>query len=89
MLGAVLIWQGRAAEAEPWVQRAERLAELLAAAHMLLPPTQALRLVTLARLGQTERAEHDIAELGDQDRRSTPWNARSIWPNPTARTSSS
>jgi LuxR family transcriptional regulator, maltose regulon positive regulatory protein len=109
MLGAVLAWQGRAAEAEPWVQRAERtiraeadsgtasmvvhhargvlelargqdadalaafaagerLAGHLAAAHMLLPPTQALRLVTLVRLGQTERAEHDIAELSDQDR---------------------
>jgi LuxR family maltose regulon positive regulatory protein len=109
MLGAVLAWQGRAAEAEPWVQRAEttiraeadsgtasavvhhargvlelargrdadalaalaaaeRLAGHLAASHMLIPPTRALRLVTLVRLGQTERAGHDLAELGDQDR---------------------
>ena len=109
MLGAVLAWQGRAAEAEPWVQRAERtiraeadsgtasmvvhhargvlelargqdadalaafaaagrLAGHLAASHMLLPPTQALRLVTLVRLGEPERAGHDLAELGEQDR---------------------
>ncbi|HYB46070.1 MAG TPA: LuxR C-terminal-related transcriptional regulator, partial [Streptosporangiaceae bacterium] len=109
MLGAVLAWQGRAAEAEPWVQRAERtiradadsgtasmvvhhargvlelasgrdadalaafaaaerLARHLAASHMLLPPTQALRLATLVRLGQTERAGHDLAELSEQDR---------------------
>ena len=108
MLGAVLAWQGRAAEAEPWVQRAERtiraeadsgtasmvvhhargvlelargqdadalaaftaaeqLAGRLPASHMLIPPTQALRLVTLVRLGETERAGHDLAELGDQD----------------------
>ncbi len=108
-LAAVLAWQGRAAEAEPWVQRAERtiraeadsgtasmvvhhargvlelargrdaealaalaaaerLAGHLAAAHMLLPPTRALRLVALVRLGETERAGHDIAGLGDQDR---------------------
>jgi DNA-binding CsgD family transcriptional regulator len=104
MLGAVLAWQGRAAEAEPWVQRAERtiraeadsgtasmvvhdargvlelargrdagalaafaaterLAGHLAASHMLVPPTRALRLVTLVRLGQIQRARHDLAEL--------------------------
>jgi len=109
MLGAVLAWQGRAAEAEPWVQRAERtiraeadsgtasmvvhhargvlelargqdadalaafaaaerLAGHLAASHMLVPPTRALRLVTLVRLGETERAGHDLAELCEQDR---------------------
>ncbi len=109
MLGAVLAWQGRVAEAEPWVQRAERtiraeadsgtasmvvhhargvlelargrdadalaafaaaerLAGHLAASHMLVPPTRALRLVTLVRLGETERAGYDLAELGDQDR---------------------
>jgi LuxR family transcriptional regulator, maltose regulon positive regulatory protein len=109
MLAAVLAWQGRAAEAEPWVQRAERtiraeadsgtasmvvhhargvlelargrdaealaafaaaerLAGHLAASHMLLPPTQALRLITLVRLGETEHAGHDLAELGEQDR---------------------
>jgi LuxR family transcriptional regulator, maltose regulon positive regulatory protein len=109
MLGAVLAWQGRAAEAEPWVERAERtiradadsgtasmvvhhargvlelargrdadalaafaaaerLAGHLDASHMLVPPTRALRLAALVRLGQTERAGHDLAELGDQDR---------------------
>jgi LuxR family maltose regulon positive regulatory protein len=109
MLGAVLAWQGRAAEAEPWVQRAERtiraeadsgtasmvvhhargvlelargrdadalaafraaerLAGHLAASHMLVPPTRALRLVTLVRLGETERTGHDLAELCEQDR---------------------
>jgi LuxR family transcriptional regulator, maltose regulon positive regulatory protein len=109
MLGAVLAWQGRAAEAESCIQRAEgairaeaesgtanmvvhhargvlelargrdadalaalasteRLAASLAASHMLVPPTQALRLVALLRLGETERAEHDLAELDEQDR---------------------
>jgi len=35
---------------------------------MLVPPTRALRLVTLVRLGETERTGHDLAELCEQDR---------------------
>src|SRR5260221_10561540 len=59
----------RAARNAPAAFRAaERLAGHLAAPHMLVPPTRALRLVTLVRLGEPERAEHDLAGLGEQDR---------------------
>ena len=108
MLGAVLAWQGRAEEAEPWVQRAERtvraetelaagmvvhhtrgvlelvrgryqdalaafraaeqLAGNLAAPHLHVPPTRGLLLHVLVRLGQIERAEQALAELGEPDR---------------------
>jgi LuxR family transcriptional regulator, maltose regulon positive regulatory protein len=108
MLGAALAWQGRAEEAEPWVQRAERtvrsetelaagagvhhvrgvlelargryqdaltalraaeqLAGNLAAPHLLVPPTRGLLLHLLVRLGEIERAEQALAELGEPDR---------------------
>ena len=108
MLGAVLAWQGRVEEAEPWVQRAERtvraetelaagmlvrhvrgvlelmrgryqdalaafraaeqLAGNLAAPHLHVPPTRGLLLQALVRLGETERAEQVLAELGEPDR---------------------
>jgi LuxR family maltose regulon positive regulatory protein len=108
MLGAVLAWQGRVEEAEPWVQRAERtvraetelaagmvvhhvrgvlelvrgryqdalaafraaeqLAGNLAAPHLHVPPTRGLLLHVLVRLGEIERAEQAIAELGEPDR---------------------
>jgi LuxR family transcriptional regulator, maltose regulon positive regulatory protein len=108
MLGAVLAWQGRAEEAEPWVQRAEstlraetelaagmlvrhvrgvlelvrgqyqdalaafraaeQLAGNLAAPHLHVPPTRGLLLHVLVRLGEIERAEQAIAELGEPDR---------------------
>jgi LuxR family maltose regulon positive regulatory protein len=60
--------RGRDADALAAFEAAERLARHLAASHMLLPPTRALRLATLVRLGQTERAGHDLAELSEQDR---------------------
>jgi LuxR family maltose regulon positive regulatory protein len=60
--------RGRDADALAAFAAAERLAGHLAPSHMLLPPTQALRLVTLVRLGETERAGHDLAKLGGQDR---------------------
>ncbi|TQL97023.1 LuxR family maltose regulon positive regulatory protein [Actinoallomurus bryophytorum] len=108
MLGAVLAWQGRPGEAEPWVQRAERtvraeadpaaalgvlhlrgvlelargrdlhavaafqaterLARHLAVPHLLVTQARALLLHTLVRLGEITRAEHGLAELGEQDR---------------------
>jgi len=108
MLGAALAWQGRAEEAEPWVQRAERtlraetelaagavvhhvrgvlelvrgryqdalvafqaaerLAGNLATPHLLVPPTTGLLLHLLVRVGEIERAEQALAELGEPDR---------------------
>jgi len=108
MLGAVLAWQGRVEEAEPWVERAERtlraesepaagmvvyhvrgvlelvrgryqdalaafqaaeqLARNLAAPHLNVPPTTGLLLHVLVRLGEKERVEQAIAELGEPDR---------------------
>jgi LuxR family maltose regulon positive regulatory protein len=108
ILGAMLAWQMRPREAEPWVQRAERvlraetepaavlgmhrargvlelargrdadaltafqaaerLAGRLTAPHMLLTPTRALLLHTLVRLGDVERAEQALADLGERDR---------------------
>jgi LuxR family transcriptional regulator, maltose regulon positive regulatory protein len=107
-LGAVLAWQGRPGEGEPWIQRAERtvrpeaepaaallvhytrgLAELargrdrealaafqaaermaghLAAPHLLVPRAQGMLLLTLVRLGETERAEQVLTDLGEQGR---------------------
>ena len=108
MLANVLAWQGRLADAEGWLQRAERtvradaepvaglvvchtrgvlelargrdadalaafqaarrLAGLLAAPHLLVTRTQALRLHVLVRMGETERAEQALAEVGERDR---------------------
>ena len=105
-LGAVLAWQGRPGEAEPWIQRAERtvrpeaepaaallvlyvrglvelergrdrealaafqaaerLARRLVAPHLLEPRVQAMLLLTLVRLGETERAGQVLADLGEQ-----------------------
>jgi LuxR family transcriptional regulator, maltose regulon positive regulatory protein len=47
---------------------AERLAGLLVAAHPRSTPMRAHMLQTLVRLGDTERAEQALAELGDSDR---------------------
>jgi len=108
MLGAVLAWQGRVEEAEPWVERAERtvraetelaagmlvrhvrgvldlvrgryedalaafraaeqLAGNLTAPHLHVPPTRGLLLLVLVRLGEIERAEQAIGDLGESDR---------------------
>jgi LuxR family maltose regulon positive regulatory protein len=108
VLGAVLAWQGRFGEAEPWIQRAERtvrpeaeptvallvlygrglvelgrgrdrealaalqaadrMARRLAAARGIIPRMRALLLLTLVRLGETERAGQVLADLGDQGR---------------------
>jgi LuxR family transcriptional regulator, maltose regulon positive regulatory protein len=108
ILGAMLAWQVRPAEAEPWVQRAERvlraetdpaavlgmhrargvlelargrdanalaafqaaerLGGRLTAPHMLLTPARALVLHVLVRLGEVERAEQALTNLGERDR---------------------
>jgi LuxR family transcriptional regulator, maltose regulon positive regulatory protein len=47
---------------------AERLAGLLAAPHLLVRRVRALQLQALVRLGETERAEDGLAELGEQER---------------------
>ena len=109
-LAAVLAWQGRPGEAEPWIQRAERtvrpdaeptvallvhyvrglvelgrgrdrealaafqaaevMARRLAAPHLLIPGVQGMLLLTLVRLGETERAGQVLADLGEQGRES-------------------
>ena len=50
------------------MQAAERLAGHLAVPHYLLAPARALRVHALVRLGETERAAQDLADLGEQDR---------------------
>jgi LuxR family transcriptional regulator, maltose regulon positive regulatory protein len=107
-LGAVLAWQGRTEEAEPWIQRAERtvraetepaagtlvhhvrgvlelvrgryqdalaafraavrLAGNLAAPHLNVPPSRGLLLHVLVRLGELERAEQALGDLGEPER---------------------
>ena len=47
---------------------AERLAGLLAAPHLLVRRVRALQLQAMVRLGDTERAERALAELGEQER---------------------
>jgi len=47
---------------------AERLAERLAAPHLLVTRVRGFILQALVRLGQTERAEHVLSGLSDQDR---------------------
>jgi LuxR family transcriptional regulator, maltose regulon positive regulatory protein len=110
LLAAVLSWQGRVEEAEPFSQRAEgivraesepaealaayyirgrlelargrnadaltafraaeRLNARLANSHLLVTRTRAFALITLVLLGDIQRAEQDLARLGEQDRRS-------------------
>ncbi|HJZ02333.1 MAG TPA: LuxR C-terminal-related transcriptional regulator, partial [Streptosporangiaceae bacterium] len=110
VLGAVLAWQGRFGEAEPWIQRAERtvrpeaeptvallvlygrglvelgrgrdrealaafqaaerMARRLAAPRGITPRIRVLLLLTLVRLGETERAGQVLADLGEQARES-------------------
>ncbi len=60
--------RGHDAEVLVTFQAAERLAGLLAAPHLLVRRVRALQLHALVRLGETERAEQDIAEIGEQER---------------------
>jgi LuxR family transcriptional regulator, maltose regulon positive regulatory protein len=66
--GLVELISGRDHEALATFQTAERLAGLLATPHLLVGRVRAQRLLTLARIGETERAEHTLARLSEQDR---------------------
>ncbi|HEU5428152.1 MAG TPA: hypothetical protein VFU74_14830 [Actinocrinis sp.] len=50
------------------MRTAARLARPLAVPHLLVTQARELLLHTLVRLGDTTRAEDDLAELGEQDR---------------------
>ena len=67
--GLLELARGRDADALAAFQAAERLAGLLAAPHLLVTRTQALRLHALVRLGD-ERAERALTVIGDEDRES-------------------
>jgi len=60
--------RGRYQDALAAFRAAERLAGNLAAPHLLVPPTRGLLLHLLVRLGEIERAEQALAELGEPDR---------------------
>jgi LuxR family transcriptional regulator, maltose regulon positive regulatory protein len=62
--------RGRDQEVLPTFQAADRLSRLLDAPDWPLMRTRALRLHALVRLGETGRAEQDIAELSEQGRAS-------------------
>jgi LuxR family transcriptional regulator, maltose regulon positive regulatory protein len=62
--------RGRDQEVLATFQATERLSRLLDAPDWPLMRTRALRLHALVRLGETGRAEQDIAEIGDQGRAS-------------------
>jgi LuxR family transcriptional regulator, maltose regulon positive regulatory protein len=64
--GIVELARGRPADALAALRAAERLAGHLAAPYLLVTRTRALLLLTLVRLGETERAEHGLADL-DRD----------------------
>jgi LuxR family maltose regulon positive regulatory protein len=66
--GVLELARGRDADALAAFQAAERLGGQLTAPHMLLTPTRALLLHTLVRLGDVERAEQALADLGEHDR---------------------
>ena len=66
--GLVELGRGRDREALAAFQAAERMARHLAAPHLLVPRTQGLLLLTLVRLGETERAGQVLASLGEQGR---------------------
>jgi LuxR family transcriptional regulator, maltose regulon positive regulatory protein len=66
--GVLELARGRAAEALAAFRAAERLAGHLATPHLLVPSTRAHLLYALVRLGETERAEQVLANLGEHDR---------------------
>ena len=66
--GILELARGRDADALAAFRAAERLAGRLAAPYLLVRRTTALLLHTLVRLGDTERAEQDLASLGERDR---------------------
>ena len=66
--GVLELARGRYQDALAAFRAAERLAGDLAAPHLLVPPTRGLLLHVLVRLGEMERAEQALAELGEPDR---------------------
>ena len=66
--GLLELARGHHADALVALRAAERLAGLLAAPHLLVRRVRALQLQAMVRLGETERAERAIAELGEQER---------------------
>ena len=66
--GVLELGRGRDADALAALQSAEKFARRLAKPHYLLAPVRALRLLALVRLGETARAEQDLAGLSEQDR---------------------
>jgi LuxR family maltose regulon positive regulatory protein len=66
--GVLELARDRAAEALAAFRAAERLAGHLASPHLLVPSSRAHLLYALVRLGETERAEQVLADLGEQDR---------------------
>jgi LuxR family maltose regulon positive regulatory protein len=66
--GILELARGRNADALAAFQATERLAGRLAAPYLLVTRARALRLHTLVRHGETQRAEEALAALGDGDR---------------------
>jgi LuxR family maltose regulon positive regulatory protein len=66
--GLLELMRGRDADALTAYQAAERLAVHVAATHYLIPPGRVRLLQAQVRLGEIERAEQALADLGEQDR---------------------
>jgi LuxR family transcriptional regulator, maltose regulon positive regulatory protein len=66
--GRLELARGRDADALTALQAAERLAGRLAAPHLLVVRVRVLVLHALVRMGELERAENMLADLGEQDR---------------------
>jgi LuxR family maltose regulon positive regulatory protein len=66
--GLLELARGHHADALVALRAAERLAGLLAAPHLPVTRVRALQLQAMVRLGETDRAERAIAELGEQER---------------------
>jgi LuxR family transcriptional regulator, maltose regulon positive regulatory protein len=66
--GVLELVRGRYQDALAAFRTAEQLAGNLAAPHLHVPPTKGLLLHVLVRLGEIDRAEQALAELGELDR---------------------
>ncbi|HEY6312830.1 MAG TPA: LuxR C-terminal-related transcriptional regulator [Streptosporangiaceae bacterium] len=66
--GVLELARGRDADALAAFRAAGRLARFLVAPHLLATAAQTFLVHTLVRLGDTERAEQALAELGERDR---------------------
>jgi LuxR family maltose regulon positive regulatory protein len=66
--GLLELARGREADAVAAFQSGEQLAGLLAAPGLIVTAMRAFTLQALVHVGETERAEEDIAGLSDQDR---------------------